>query len=449
MRNRKEGGYRIAGGVAVSIDPFKRRTYKSFVSAAAIVIAAAIASLAGCGGSNTLASPEPVVSVETVRASIQPITNVVSGEGVLFPVRQASISPKITAPVRKFYVQRGDKVHRGELLAVLQNRDLAAAVISAEGNYDNAKATYASTTTSTLPEAIQTAELNLKNAKTSLAAQQRLYDSEQKLYREGAIARKQLDATQVALTTARSAFQTAEKHLKILQASGVSQQKEAAKGQLEVAHGQYQAAAAQLAYSKIRSPIDGVVTDRAVFPGDVAPAGVPLLIVMNNSKVIVRLHIPQSDAAQLHLGDAATMQVPGFKKAIPAKVTVISPALDPNSTTVEVWVEADNPKGELKPGTSVTASIAAQTIPNALVIPDHAVLTADNGGTYVMIVGSDSRAYSKKVRTGIQQGSMIQIRSGLKPGDQVIVNGAYGLPDKTKVKATPADPGSITQVQGP
>ena len=200
----------------------------------------------GCSSDNTVPPPEAIVSVETAPVKAQSITDIVSAEGVLFPVHQASISPKITAPVRRFYVQRGDKVHRGELMAVLENKDLAAAVVSAQGGYDQAQATYASTTSSTLPEEIQTANLDVVNTRTSLEAQQKLYDSENKLYQQGAIARKQLDATEVALTAAQSAYKTAEKHLQNLQAAGVSQQQKAAKGQLETAHGQYLGAAAQI-----------------------------------------------------------------------------------------------------------------------------------------------------------------------------------------------------------
>src|ERR1035437_7578457 len=111
----------------------------------------------GCGGGNTLPPPEPLVSVEPAPVKVQTITDLVTAEGVLYPIHQASISPKITAPVRTFYVQRGDKVHRGQLLAVLENKDLAAAVVSAQGGYDQAQATYASTTSSALPEEVHTA----------------------------------------------------------------------------------------------------------------------------------------------------------------------------------------------------------------------------------------------------------------------------------------------------
>jgi RND family efflux transporter MFP subunit len=207
-------------------------------------------------------------------------------------------------------------------------------------------------------------------------------------------------------------------------------------------------AAAQLGYTEIRSPIDGVVADRAVYPGDIAPAGTPLLIVMDTSKVVVRLHIPQQQAELLQLGQAATLHIPGLEKDVPAKVTVLSPALDPNSTTEEIWVEADNRKGELIPGTTAEVSITAKTIADALVIPASAILTGSDGQTSVMVVKSDSRAYAQDVKTGIRQGLMIQVRSGVQAGEQVIVSGQYGLPDKTKVKVTPASANAGKKAEG-
>lgn len=405
----------------------------------AVATAVLFGTLLGCSaGQPALSTAEPVVNIQTTPARVQVLANVVSAQGVLFPIHQASLSAKVTAPVHQFYVDRGSRVHRGQLLAVLENKDLAAGVVSALGTYDQAKATYASTTSTTLPEEIQTANLNLENARASLDAQQKLFDSENNLFKQGAIARKQLDATEVALTAAKTVYQTAAKHQQNLQGSGATLQRQAAQGQLESAHGQYLNATAQLGYTELRSPIDGVISDRAVYPGDVAPAGTPLLIVMDTSKVVVRLHVPQSQAVQLKLGDAATLQILGIKGGVPAKVTVLSPAVDPNSTTVEVWVQADNPRGDLQPGASVGISIVTQTIPNALVVPATAILSGANGEIHVMVVTPDGLATSQPVLTGIQQGPLIQILNGLKPGEQVIVGGAYGLPDKTRVKATPA-----------
>ena len=170
-----------------------------------------------------------------------------------------------------------------------------------------------------------------------------------------------------------------------------------------------------------------------------AAAGTPLLTVMDISSVIAKAHIPQSDAAALKVGDKGTMTVPGIEEPIEGKVTVVSPALDPNSTTVEVWLEAKNPKLVLKPGTSVQLSLTAQTVKDALVVPANSVLTAPDGTTAVMLAGSDGRAHQKAVKLGIRNGDDVQIVDGVTASDKVVASGAYGLPDKTKIKVEAAE----------
>lgn len=390
-------------------------------------------SLTACHSSASLNDSTSTPSVKVATVSTQSIDEVVHAQGILYPIHQASISPKVSSPVERFFVNRGARVHKGQLLAILANKDLQAGVVSAHGAYDQAQANYASTTSSTLPEEIQTAEVAAKNAKSDLDNQQRVYDSEANLYKQGAIARKQLDATAVALTAAKNAWQTAQKHLDNLQQSGAKQQQQAARGQLEAAQGQFLNAQAQLAYTQIRSPIDGSVADRSVWPGDIAPAGTPLFIIMDVSQVVLRIHIPQARAAQLHLGDAATLQVPGIDDGVAAKVSIISPALDPNSTTVEVWLAANNPDGKLAPGTSVGASIVVRKLPNVIVVPESAVLVNEQGQARVMVVGSDNVAHDRPVVTGIQNNGIIQVLSGVQAGDHVIASGNFGLPDKSKV----------------
>jgi RND family efflux transporter MFP subunit len=165
-----------------------------------------------------------------------------------------------------------------------------------------------------------------------------------------------------------------------------------------------------------------------------AAAGTPLITVMDTAAVIAKAHIPQADAAQLKVGDEGTIAVPGIEEPVNGKVTVVSPALDPSSTTVEVWLEAKNPKGQLKPGTSVQLSITAKTVKDAFVVPAAAVITAPDGSTAVMLAGNDGRAHQKTVKTGIRQGDEIQILDGVSPNDRVVATGAYGLPDNTKIK---------------
>ena len=174
----------------------------------------------------------PVQVVSVKKTSIQ---RLITAEAVLYPLQQAALTPKVSAPVKKFYVKRGSRVHRGELLAVLENRDLAAAEEDSKGSYDQAQAVYETTTTTGLPEEIQKATLDAQAAQQLLEAQQKIYNSRQELYQQGAMPRKDLDQAGVDLTNARNQHEIAQKHLDALLARGKQQELRAAAGQLESA----------------------------------------------------------------------------------------------------------------------------------------------------------------------------------------------------------------------
>lgn len=409
------------------------------------LVAALAVLLAGCSKKEEEA--QPVVTVQTALAERGTIRQVITAGAILFPHDQAAITPKVSAPVKTFYVNRGSRVHRGQLLAVLENRDLAAAEVENKGAYEQAQATYGLETTSALPEEWQKAELDRKTAKEAYDAEQKVYDSRRVLFEQGAMPRKELDASAVSLAQAKATYEVAEKHVAAIESSGRQQQLKSAKGQLTSVQGKYEGAAAQLAYSEIHSPIDGIVTDRPYYAGETPAAGVALLTVMDTSSVIARAHIPQSEAAYLKAGDAATVSAPG-EVNVPGKVTLVSPALDPNSTTVEVWVEAANPDGRLRPGTAASISMVAQTLNDAIVVPASALLKTPDGASIVMIV-KDGRAHQVSVESGIRQGDHLQITKGLSGGETVIVNGAYGLPDNTQVKVpVPGPTGAAKDDEG-
>ena len=397
-------------------------------------VMALVSVLITVGCSSDKGDQEPTVTVQVAAVEKTTIQQTINTQAVLFARQQAAIVPKISAPVKKFLVKRGSPVHQGQLLAVLENRDLSAAAQDNKGSYEQAQAAYETTTAASLPEEIRKAEGDAQQAQAALDAQEKVFESRQLLFEQGALPRKELDQSRVDVTQARNQAAIAKKHLDALMAIGRHQELKSAAGQLESAKGKYLGAEAQLSYSEIRSPMDGVITDRPLYPGEMAAAGTPLLTVMDISSVIAKAHVPQNDAAALKVGDKGTITVPGIEEPIEGKVTVVSPALDPNSTTVEVWLEAKNPKHELKPGTSVQLALTAKTVNDALVIPANSVITAPDGTTAVMLAGADGRAHQKAVKLGIRNGDDVQIVDGVTANDKVVAVGAYGLPDKTKIK---------------
>jgi HlyD family secretion protein len=402
-----------------------------------IMLLLVLTSLAnGCKKADDTAPP--VVSVQAVHPDRSSISEQITADATLAPLAQAAISPKVTAPVKRFYVQRGSKVKAGQLLATLENGDLAAAVVDNKGAYTAAQATYETATRATVPEEYTKAQQDLAQAKATLALNQSIVDSRAHLFAQGAIPGRDLDTAKATLVQSQAAYDIASQHLEAVKQVSQKAALENAQGQLASAKGKYLGAEAQLSYTEIRSPIDGVVTDRPLFAGETAAAGTPVITVMDTSALLAKLHIAQMQAQQLTVGGPATVAIPGLDDPVPARVSLISPALDPGSTTVEVWLRVENPKGSFRAGTAVHATITGRTAPAALTIPAQAVQTASDGITKsVMLIAADGTAHKHAVTLGIQTPERVQVLDGLTPGDMVITTGAYALDDGTKVKIGP------------
>ncbi len=393
----------------------------------------AVLLLGSCGQSEK--ETEPLVSVQVTPAQRGVISQVISSEAVVFPLEQAVVSPKITAPITEFKVQRGSHVKKGQLLAILENKDLAGQAEASKGNFEQAEAGYVTSVDATIPQQVQKAELDAVTAKAAFDAQQRTYDSRKELFQQGALPRRDLDAAGVALAQARSVNDVAQKQLVDLQRIGKEQALKSAHGSQLSAEGQMRTAEAMFSYSEIRAPIDGVVTDRPLYAGDLAMANQPILTVMNLSRLIAKAHIPQSEAAALKVGNPAEIKVDGIDAPVMGHVTLVSPALDPGSTTVEIWVEATKSNAALKPGMTVQVSMTAKTVNDAILVPASAVFkNPDTGADYVVLAGTDQKAHWKTVQIGVRNADRSQVVSGINANDQVISSGGYALPDGTKIK---------------
>lgn len=395
-------------------------------------------SLSGCGRADSGGDEATLVSVQAQRPQIGPIAEHIATDATLAPLAQAAIVPKIVAPVVKFYVQRGSKVKAGQLLAVLENRDLSAAALDSRGQYEAAQATYDIQTQAQTPEDYQKAQLDLAQAKAQLDLSQSVARARKELFAQGAIPGRDLDTAMAGLVQAQAAYDNAAQHMQAMQSVSRQASLRQAQGQLTSAKGRYLDAEAQASYARIVSPIAGVVTDRPLFAGETAAAGSPLVTVMDTSSLLAKLHLAQRAAQRLTVGEPAQIIAPGVDRPVPATVSFIGPALDPGSATVEIWLRLDNRDGRYKVGTPVRAVLTGEQAARAMKVPLASILTAADSSKYVMVIGGDSAARRKNVRLGINDGVDVQVLSGLTLSDNVIVTGAYGLDEGTKVKVAAA-----------
>ena len=390
--------------------PSMNQMDKGHLARTLVVLVAAGILLSGCG-TKEAAEATPTVTVQVDAAEKGPIQRKVVTDAVLYPRDQAAIVPKVVSSIKKWNVEKGSHVKAGELLGELENQDLTGAAMKSQGGYAQAEVTY--------QMQLQKSAQDLKFAKQTLDSAQKFYDGRSALYKEGAVSAKDLDDASVALSQAKNTYDLTQKQydLKVAQEA------------LNAAKGDTENANAQLSYTKITSPIDGVVTDRPYYPGETPATGTPIITVMDLSQIVARAHVAQLEAASLKVGDPATITVPGQATQVKGTVTLVSPAVDPISTTVEVWVQAPNPKESLRPGSSVRVAMVAQTVPQAVVIPQAALLTSPDGVNTVIVLDSDNTPSKKKVKVGIRdsEAKTVQVTDGLQGGERVVTVGAFEL----------------------
>jgi HlyD family secretion protein len=376
----------------------------------------------------------PVVTVQASHPTTGPISEEIAADAILAPLSQAAIAPRISAPILHEYVQRGQRVKQGQLLIALDDRDLRGAAADSRGTVTTASAALTTAVDASIPEDVKKAETDVAQARAARDVAMRTSEERKKLFQQGALSGRDADTAYAAAIQAQATYDVAVRHLEGVMSTTRTTSKQTAEGQLTSARGKLMSAEAQVSYAQLRSPINGVVTDRPLFPGETAQSGSTIITVMDTSSLLAKLHLAQPSAQKLHVGDKAEIKVPGVDDPLEGTVSFLSPALDAGSTTVEVWVKLDNAKGTFKVGTPVHTTLSGTTVNKAMQVPAAAIVPATDGSTAVVVVGADGAAHKKTVKVGIRTPETIQILSGLSATDNVITEGGYGLDDGTKVK---------------
>ena len=388
---------------------------------------------AGCSkpAEKEVEAPAPV---QVTGVTQEPIRRIVAGDAVLFPLNQSSVMPNISKPVVKFYVNRGDHVKEGQVVAKLESRDLDAAVLNAEAQVNQANLNLHSVELASVPESVVKAQTDVQSDQAQYDAAQKLFNSQSRLFEQGALAGRRVDEARVAMVSAKAQLDAANEHLRTLNSISKDDQIKTAQAQVRSAEAQLNAAKAQQGYAEIRTPRSGVVSDRPLYEGEMASSGTPLLTVMDISRVVARANIPQNQGGSVKVGQTAEVIPADGGDTLEGKVTVVSPATDPASTTMQVWVEVPNSGEKLKPGASVHVKVITELVKNATTVPSAAILPGEEGGTAVLVIDENSVAHKHAVTTGIREGDKVQILTGARPGDEVVVVGGLGVDDKAKVR---------------
>jgi RND family efflux transporter MFP subunit len=358
------------------------------------------------------------VVAAVARVQRGPIENTLTISGEFKPFQDVDVHAKVAGYIKKIYVDVGDHVKQGQTLAVLEAPELAAQLTGADAQVRRSK------------EEIRRAQGDLQRAESAHAATHSMYArlkqaSEQQ---KGLVAQQEVDDAQAKDLEGEAQVSSAQAALS------------AAQQQLEMADANQRQYGALSDYMRIVAPFNGVVTMRYADTGSLVAAGtssstqaIPVVRIAEVSKLRLVLPIPESIAAQIHLGDPVKVRVQALNSDITGKVSRFADSLDLQTRTMQTEIDFDNRDGKLIPGMFTETQLVLAQKPNALSVPMEAVAQNGNDAT-VLLVTLQNTIEEKKVTVGIQSKSRIEVVSGLNESDRVVIGNRSQYHDGEKVQ---------------
>jgi HlyD family secretion protein len=341
--------------------------------------------------------------------------------GKVEPITKVEVKSKASGIVKKLYVEYGDRVKKGQLLAQLDKEEIQAqvdqsraALAAADANLKSAEADY------------ERSKVDAEGPDVPLL--KRAYDRAIGMAKEGVVSTSALEDAQKNYELALNKQNVAKAQMTVLKAKIAQSEAEVARDRANLKQLEE-----QLGYTDIESPIDGIVLSRDVEMGDAVSSilvlGSSATLVMtlgDTSEVYVKGKVDESDIGKVYLGQPARIKVESFKdKTFNGKVTKISPmgVEKDNVTTFEVRVSINNPGGELKAEMTANAEIILEEHKNVLQIPEGAIIYDKDKKASVEIPDPHAKDGKRKVAVniGISNGAKTEVLSGLKENDQVVL----------------------------
>ncbi|NJL78212.1 MAG: efflux RND transporter periplasmic adaptor subunit [Richelia sp. SM2_1_7] len=427
-------------------------------------------------------STQPVASAMTVTLATAESTTVARNLSVTGTVGASELTPVLPQAnglqIKQISVKQGDSVNQGQVMAILDDSLLQdqirqakaeiesqeAEVASRQADLASQQATLESTRANVVSNqaTVQQRQADLAQAKARLKEAERNYQRNQQLSNQGAISKQLFETAETNLATAREAVRIAEANIRSAQAGVTSAQASigsaqagvssdmarvnSAKAGVKSAIARMQQLKTQLGQTIVRAPVSGTVAEKLARVGDIT--GVPpqtqvgtvvggsqkLFSIIRNGNLELQAEVPTVQLSQIKVGASAKITTDADNRVqLQGQVRAIEPIV--NQQRREAMVKIDLPATDLlKPGMFARAAIITDTN-TGIAVPQKAVLPQTDGSAIVFVLGKDDIVSSQKVETGeILKGGKIEIKSGLQPGVNVVVDGAGYLKDGDKVR---------------
>lgn len=398
--------------------------------------------VAGCAGSGSGARSRPPAVVDVAHAVRGNIATYVTFDGQIAPLLNATLSSPQSGNVVGVFVNEGDRVRQGELLAKIDDASLREQLAQARGEVTQAQGHLRSSAISQpiastqYGSALWQARASIDTDDAALRNAKLVYDGNVKLYPQGYIAQTTLEQSRAAYVAAlqqlrRDQAALAAARATIGQAGADMQNVAANRGVLEQMYGMVRQLQTEVAQTEVRAPFAGIVVARLLDPGGFAGPNQPVLTVAHTDSVYVDVNIPDTALAFVHPGTQTaftTASLPG--KTFHGKIAEINTVPAQGTLSYRTRMRQANVDGALRGGMLVDVVVCKEKRENVVVVPRSAIFQGDGGDAVFTVRGG--KAMHVSVRIGLQTDTQAQV-SGVRPGESVVVTHPEMLQDGAQV----------------
>ena len=373
-------------------------------------------------------SPINRIPVETVLLHRGSLDRRLQLTGTIVPEAKVDVFSKVSGILERIGVEQGDRVKTDHIIAMVEGEEREARIQESRAALDVLKARWEQMETGARPEEIGQAEELVRQTearwKNSLDNYKRLKTLKERDF----ISQQHLDEAMLQVTISEAEHNSAKEKLTLMRKGARQEDRDALLAQIRQAEATLKLAVINLKNATIRAPISGIISQRFLDRGAFVTTNTPLIRIVAMDIVKVVVHVVESELAQFRAGAIAEIRVDTYPDELfRGSVVRISPTVDPESRTADVEIQLDNKDHRLKPGMFARVSLVMQRREGILLLTKDSLLR--ESGTTRVFVHDSGKASLREVRLGLEGEQYVEILTGLREGDEVIVAGQYELRD--------------------
>jgi len=414
----------------------KSKKYWRWVLFSVLICIGALALYRGWGATQKKSGkrgPQTEITVQISPVVRKNLTYSLFATGDITPMMQVDLFPRVSGYLERIYVNLGDSVRQGQVIAQIDQADFAQKVKEGEAKVAHARAQLSELEAGSRPEELRQAEEALRQAQSRFDNAKLQYERVDALFKKQVMSKKEMDLADMEYRVAEAQLTSSQQNLKLIKEGARQEVKEASRAKLKEMEALLAQEQIRLQNTLITAPFQGEVVRKYLDAGALVSSSTPIVNLVHTMTLKIVANVLERDIPLLKPGMRAKIQAEAYpEKVFEGRVARVNIGLELSTRTLQAEIEIPNSDRLLKPGMFARIEVVLLEKPEVLAIPSNAVME-EQGKRFVYVV-QGNKAVRTPILTGIEQERFVEIKEGLKEGDQVVTRGQEAIRENTTLR---------------